>query len=169
MLPISRRQGPVGHFPAFLLVDIRSHSLGQDLHVTHNITPLFPPLQNGSRNAPLSSGAAPASSAQSCWLSRQHRAVVRCQERRSNPAGFPPSRGPSSFQPPGPSTFHPGLAPISPRRWESCSASLCRVPAARGKGPSPGWGWGWSCTPMIPEASCLQRVGLCPPWPRLGG
>lgn len=63
--------------------------------------------------------------AQSRWLSRQHRALVRRQESRSNPAGFPLSRSPSSFQSSGPGTFHPGLAPISPVKAAQlpCAAS----------------------------------------------
>lgn len=166
MLPISRRQGPVGHFPAFLLVDICSHSSGQDLHVTHNVTPLFLHLQNGSQNAPLSSGAMPASLSQSCWLSKHHRALVRRQESRSNPAGFPPSRGPSSFQPPGPSTFHPGLAPISPERWKSHSASLCRFPAAKGRRP---W-MGLVLHTNNPRGLLFAKGGFYGlPWPGLGG
>lgn len=40
VLPISWCQGPVGHFPAFSLVDICSHSSGQDLHATHTVSPL---------------------------------------------------------------------------------------------------------------------------------
>lgn len=137
MLPISRCQRPVGHFPAFLPVDICSHSSGQDLHATHSVTPLFPCPQNRCQNALLLSGAAPTSSAPSCWLSRQHRDLVRRQESCSNPAGFPPSHGPSSFQPPARGTFHPGLAPISPKCRESHLASLCCAPAARGKGAVP--------------------------------
>jgi len=111
-----------------------------------------------SRNAPLASGAAPASLAQSCQLSRQHRALLRCQESRSNPAGFPPSCGPGSFQAPGPRKFHPGLAPISLERWESGSAFLRCVLAARGEAAGPGRGW--FHTPTIPDAPCLLRAGF---------
>lgn len=90
--------------------------------------------------------------AQFRWLSRQHRALVRCQKSCSNPSGFPLSRSPSSFQSPGHGTFHPGLAPISLMKT---AQPPCAV---RGKGHGPRWGL--SHTPEIPEASCLQREGF---------